>query len=135
MKTRLVDTNIVIRYFVEDPKSNRYEKIFKLFEKVEKRDELIYIDNLIIFESYFVLTSYYKIPKSKVLDKLLALIDFSGIEMSNKAIIRATFEKMKVKSIDLVDAYLIELAISKNLQLYTNDKDFKKAGIETIQLC
>ena len=134
MKAKLIDTNVLIRFLVEDPKSSKFENIFLLFTRLENKEEIVFIDNLIIFEVYFVLTSYYKVPKKASADRLLSIIEFSGVEMSNKELIEAAFNRLKIKNIDLVDAYLIELALSKNTAVYSNDKDLIKAEIETIRL-
>lgn len=132
MKAKLIDTNIIIRYLVEDREDKQHAKIFELFERIELKAEHIYIDNLVIFESYFVLTSCYSIPANEVIEKLLSIIAFSGIEMESKTLIQSALTRIGEKHIDLVDAYLIELAINKNMQIYSNDKDLENSGIDII---
>jgi predicted nucleic-acid-binding protein len=134
MKTKLIDTNIIIRFLVEDSANPTYQKIFELFEKLETKEESVFIDSIVIMEAYFVLTKVYRIPDYSVINSLKGIISFSGIEMENKPLINLSFDRMSNKKIDFVDAYLIELSLLKNSSIYTNDQDLLNSEAETIKL-
>lgn len=134
MKTKLIDTNIIIRFFVEDRGNLQYKKIFDLFERLETKDESVFIDNLVIIEAFYVLLKVYHIPIITVVESLEGIVAFAGIEMENKTLISSTFNRLKQKKIDFADAYLIELSLLKNSPIFTNDNDIICSPAETIKL-
>ena len=56
-----VDANVVIRYLVEDPDTiaRPFRGVFPFFEKLERGERTALLTPLVLFQSYFVLTSYY----------------------------------------------------------------------------
>lgn len=134
MKTKLIDTNIIVRYLVEDNKNKKYRKIFELFERIEAKEEIVFIDIVVILETYFVLTKVYKIPVPKVIESLKDIISFSGVEMDNKNIVISALNRILHKKTDFADAFLIELSLIKNTTIYTIDYDLIKSEAKTINL-
>ncbi len=131
MKTKLIDTNGIIRYLVEDPKDNKYQKVFDLFERTEKKEVHIFIDSAVLAEAYYVLTKFYKIPQIDVCEKLIGIVEFSGIILTDKNIAINALNRLKIKNIDFVDAFLIEKALKDNMCIYTADKDLFKSEADT----
>ena len=135
MKSKLIDTNIIVRFLVEDIKENKqYKLIFDLFEKVEKKEILISIEPVVVAETFFVLTKFYEIPRVEVCRKLIDILGFSGVQITNKNVVIKVLERLMKKKIDFVDSYLIELALDRGMNIFTADKDLIKSEAETEKL-
>lgn len=103
--------------------------------KLEKKEITVYLPDLVLFESFFVLTSYYGINQKTVAEKLADLILLSGIEMNDKLLIISCFEILKKKKIGLVDAYISVLARKRgDDKIYSFDKDLKKLGFSLAKI-
>lgn len=132
MKSKIIDTNIIIRFLTEEPENiaPRFRGIYEFFVKLEKKEIIVFLPDLVIFEAFFVLTSYYKINPKIVAGKLTELILLSGIEMGDKGLIISCFEVLKKKKVDLVDAYICALAKKRgDNTVYSFDKDIEKLGL------
>jgi predicted nucleic-acid-binding protein len=133
MKSKIIDTNFIIRFLTEKPEKivPKFKGIFDFFVKLEKKEITVFLPDLVIFEAFFVLTSYYEIEQKIVAGKLTELIMLSGIEMNDKLLIIACFEILKKQKVDLVDAYICALARKRgDSKVYSFDKDIEKLGLE-----
>ena len=133
MKSKIIDTNIIIRFLTEDPNNiaPKFSGIYDFFLKLEKKEVTVFLPDLVMFEAFFVLTSYYEINPKIAAEKLTELILFSGIEMSDKILMISCFEILKKKKGDLVDAYICALAKKRgDKKVYSFDKDIKNLGLE-----
>jgi len=108
VKKKLIDTNVIIRFLVEDPQkiSAKFKGVFSFFPKVEKGEVTVHLPDLVLFEAYYVLNVTYNIPREEVAEKLYDLVSFKGILMHDKQLILDCLTILKGKNIDLVDAYI-----------------------------
>ena len=121
-----IDTNVILRYLVEDPESidPKFAGVYSFFEKLETGRLAVYLPELVLFQAYFVLTSYYRVPRAEAAGKLRALLTFRGITMSEKDIVCSCLERLETNNLDLVDAYLLAWAESKGVPgVYSFDAD------------
>ena len=132
MKSKIIDTNVIIRFLVEAPDKiqRRFEGVYSFFEKLEKKDISAELPELVLFEAFFVLTGYYRIPHNVAAEKLSEIVLFSGIEMPDKILILSCLDILKKKKVDLVDAYIYALSKKHgNSEIYSFDSDLKKLGL------
>lgn len=132
-----VDTNVVVRFLVEDPErvARRFRGVFDFFEKLERGQRTALLTPLVLFQSYFVLTSYYEVPRAEAATKLRDLLAFRGLRVPEKAVLRRCLSTLSERSVDLVDAYLAALCSSRQLKgVYTFDDSLRKLGIEPLQV-
>jgi len=113
-----VDTNYIIRYLVDDN-----------IEMADIAEEIlttknVFISNEILAEVVYVLFGVYKISKIDISNRLLELIDFENISVSNMKVIKQTFELFKTKNLDFVDCLLC--AYSNQDEIITFDKKLNK---------
>lgn len=130
-----VDTNVVIRYLVEDPEkvSREFRGVFPFFEKLERGERTALLTPLVLFQSYFVLTSYYEVPRADAAAKLRELLSFKGIAVSEKAVLRTCLDTLSEHSGDLVDAYLAALCAHRQLRgVHSFDEGLRKLGVELL---
>lgn len=137
MKHSLIDTNVIVRYLVEDPKTIRpkFKGVYPFFEKVERGEAKIQLPELVLFETFFVLTSFYEIPAAKAARTLDLLISMKGISMQDKGLMRSCLAILQTRKIDLVDAYIVALSRRKGIKtVYSFDNDLKKSGLELLKV-
>ncbi len=137
MKTNLVDTNVIIRYLVENPDKiqRKFKGVFTFFPKVERGEIKIELCELVLFESYFVLTKLYEVPQKEAVDSLLGIVSFKGVMMPDKALILSCLKILQTERIDLVDAYLLAFSKKKNIKrIYSFDRDLSKRGLDALDI-
>lgn len=126
----LVDTNLLVRYFVEDDK-NKADAVERLFSSPKSN---IFIPNIVIAELVWVLKSFYKQPKRKIVQVIQALLSFKNIKMGRKVVER-TLINFQERNVNWIDAYLAALVqIKRYKNLYSYDGDFDKIpGIKRLE--
>ena len=137
MAGNLIDTNVIIRYLIETPESTpeKFKGVFSFFEKVESGHIKIELTELVLFESFFVLTRLYKVPSTKTANILEKLVQFKGINLPNKKLIIACLTIIQDTKVDLVDAYLIALSKDKGIkEIYSFDKDMVRGGLKNLEI-
>ena len=133
MKSRLVDTNVIVRFFVEDPKNvqEKFKGVFAFFEKVETAAVLVELPDLVLFEAFYVLTKTYKVSREEAADKLQDLVSLKGILMRDKPFIVLCLQKLQSKNIGLVDAFLLSTAEKRGIrEIYSYDTDLSRHGLK-----
>jgi len=120
MAKNLIDTNLIIRFLVNDDpqKVSRVERLLK-----EKSNQNILLDT-VIAEIVWVLTSYYSLDKSEVVEKVRALIHVDTIEC-NAFLINRALTLWEKTAISYIDAYLGAVAELGNMTLYTYDRKLR----------
>ena len=137
MKTNLVDTNVIIRYLVENPDrvQHKFKGVFTFFPRVERGEIKIELCELVLFEAFFVLTKLYGVPQKETADKLSGIVTYKGINMPDKPLILSCLKILQTESIDLVDAYLLAVSKKKNInQIYSFDSDLSKRGLAALSV-
>jgi predicted nucleic-acid-binding protein len=125
MARNLIDTNLIIRFLVNDDhqKVARVEHLLK-----DKNNKNVLLDT-VIAEIIWVLASYYSIEKEEVAEKIRALIHVDTIEC-NAFLINRALNIWEKNIISYIDAYLAAVAELGNMTLYTYDK--RLGSISTI---
>lgn len=130
-----LDTNVVIRYLVENPETtpSKFRGVFPFFEKLERGERRALLPPLVLFQSYFVLTRYYDVPRAEAASRLREILAFRGLTVPEKGVLRACLATLADRSVDLVDAYLAALCAGRQLKgVYSFDDDLRKLGIELL---
>lgn len=118
----LLDTNLPIRYLAEDN-----EKQALAVERVFRNSKIkLYLSDLVVAETVWVLKSVYEVPKSQIVGKLQTLLSIKTISF-NKRVISRALANYKNHNISWIDAYLAALAQSgKYKAIYSFDKHFDR---------
>ena len=118
----LIDTNIIIRFLVGDNEEHLRLSI-EYFKQIESRQIQVEILSGILMEAYFVLTKFYKIDKSEVIQDLKTIICFEGVINKDKAILIEALNIIEHKNIDFVDALICAKCKLQNYKKLSFDKD------------
>ena len=109
MKTRLVDTNVIIRYLVENPASaqSKFKGVFSFFPRIEKGEIKIELCELVLFEAFFVLTKLYEVPQKEAADKLSGIVSYKGVMMPDKALILSCLKILQTSG----ESFILEIGL------------------------
>jgi predicted nucleic-acid-binding protein len=126
MKKRgLVDTNLIIRYLVQDHEKHA-RAAGKLFEACDRGDVTIVVVPAVLAECVFVLESFYKHPRGDIASALAALISSPGVEIHEVAIHLDALHRYRKTKVHFVDCTLAATASVENAPVATFDQDFRK---------
>lgn len=121
MKTFVVDTNILLRFLLNDvPKQTEEAKKQIRFAK-EGKIKLI-IHPVIIFETIYALNKAYGFPREQVVDGLKKLIAFKYIEVLEREVIQEALDLFLIKGLSFVDCFLYRLGNKLHAEVFTFDK-------------
>ncbi len=124
-KRRLVDTNLVVRYLVQD--HERYAKAAeKLFEACDRGDVVIVLLPAVLAECVFVLESFYEHAREDIASALGALISSPGVKIDEPVIHLNALDRYRRTKIHFVDCLLAAAASAENIPVATFDQDFRK---------
>jgi predicted nucleic-acid-binding protein len=123
-KMYLIDTNVVLRYLLGDHAefSPRAEAFMVDVSEGIKNAEIL---DVVIVECVYVMEKYYGIPKHEIVEKLSAILNFSGIVNPDRAELLEALLKYGNSSIDSVDCILASHSSPEKVVI-SFDKDIEK---------
>jgi predicted nucleic acid-binding protein len=129
----LIDTNVIVR-FLTGTTDEKFKGVYKFFQDIEKGKISVELKLIVLFQTIFVLKSFYRVPKGQLVKAMKTLLKFNGLKITDKRIVVRTMEIWDAENIEIVDAYLVA-CIEKDPQniLYSYDNDFDKFKIERIE--
>ena len=127
MRTVCVDTNILARFFL-GRKDELGLKSWEIINGAEKGLYLIFLDQIVIAELVWLLSSYYKYERKEIGGLLMNFMGEKYIHIDGKnAMIRAV-GLYQSTSLGFVDCWLAVISKSNGYELITFDKKLKKVG-------
>ena len=130
----LIDSNIFLRLFVRDDEQ-KWKDSMRVMQKIAERQIAAYIPTLVPAEVNFVLTSFYRFEKSRVVQATKSMVSISNLKtLDDLSVIRGTqlYEEYNVK---FTDCLLASSALLQNGQaaILSYDRDFDKLGIRRVE--
>lgn len=110
-----VDTNYFLRFLLKDIEK-QHLKAKELFLKGAEGQLKLFTSLVVIFEIYWVLTSFYQKKKEKVVKVLEEIFDLEFVEIENKEILKKALKLYKKTNLDLEDCYNLALAKKKRIK-------------------
>jgi len=133
-RRRLVDTNLIIRYLVQDHEKHA-KAAGRLFDACDRGELLIVVLSVVLAECVFVLESFYQHRRADIASVLTRLISSPGVEIREPAIHIEALSRYRATSAHFVDCLIAASAAAENLPVASFDQDFRKFGdvrIETV---
>ncbi len=125
MKKYYLDTNIFLRYFLDDNKRHA-EKASNYFLRAQKEEIILVVLPQIIFEINYILSKVYKVERNEIGNILRDITSWSHLNVKNRSLLYESILLYKDTKIDLVDIYLFLNAKKEKSEVLSFDKDFKK---------
>lgn len=124
-KRRLIDTNLIVRYLVQD--HEKHARIAdRLFEACDRGELTLVVLPAVLAECVFVLESFYEHPRRDIAQALDRLISSPGVEIEDAAVALDALERYSRTSCHFVDCMLAAAAAARNLPVASLDEDFRK---------
>jgi predicted nucleic-acid-binding protein len=124
-KRRLVDTNLIVRYLVQDHEKHA-KAAGKLFDACDRGDVVIVMLPAVLAECVFVLESFYGHPREDVTSALGRLISSPGVEIDVAAIHLDALDRYRKTKVHFVDCLIAATAATENKPVASFDQDFRK---------
>lgn len=121
MRTYLADTNIIIRYLIADDEEF-FIKAKEIFDKTKDGQIHLIIETYIFTEVIYVLSSFYKVPKNKIVETMKELIAYRGVITKHEQIVKA-LEIYKNTNMHIVDCLLVAEAKIKQYAIASFDQE------------
>ena len=132
MTVAYVDANVILRFLVGDP-PDMAERAARLMQAVERGEVTLRVDDIIVAEVVWVLSSFYKYKVQEIATTLLELLAQDGIEVEDS--ILSALVLYSSKGIDFVDALLAtRMQVHGVRQVFSFDRHFDRvAGLERLE--
>ena len=104
MGRKFIDTNIFLRYLTKDDLS-KYDRCVEIFKKTIKGEIELATSSMVIAELIWTLSSYYKVPKADIIEKVSIIVSTENLHIPDKNIIVDALILYSRKNIDYIDAY------------------------------
>lgn len=125
MKTLILDTNIFLRFLLNDIPSQT-QKIEAVLTKAKIAKIKLYVPQIVIFEIVFALDKYYKFPKNQIIDKLDSILKTTYFNIQDKETFLQAMEIYTKKDISFVDCFLLGIAKIQNQDIFTFNQELVK---------
>lgn len=125
MKTYFADTNLYLRFLLQDNKSQA-EKVKSYLQEAKKGAIKIIFINAVIIEMAIVLERLYKLSREEIAENLSSLVKTPYLDVVNGNVWLITFQIFTKTKIDLLDIFLFEMAKEYGGLVLSFDKDLEK---------
>ncbi len=105
--TAFVDTNVLVRHLTGDPPAMAERATSFLASETE-----LYLTDLVVAETVYVLESFYKAPREKVAEVMRSLVAMRSMITVDPAMLLRAIEVYEIDRLDFADAYLVACAES-----------------------
>ena len=135
MPIPFLDTNVLLRHLLQDHPEHSV-KATAFLTRVEQGRQKVRTADTVIFETVFTLQRHYRIPKARIAETVLPLLELPGIVLPGKRKYRKVFALYVEQNLPFADAYHAVLMESLKLtQIATFDEHFDHIpGIERLAL-
>jgi predicted nucleic-acid-binding protein len=124
-KRRLVDTNLIVRYLVQDNEKHA-KAAERLFDACDRGDVVIMLLPVVLGECVFVLESFYGHARGDIALALGRLISSPGVEIGGVAIHLDALDRYRKTKVHFVDCLIAATAATEDMSVASFDQDFRK---------
>ena len=126
----LLDTNVIVRFLTGDT-DEKFRGVYDFFQDIEQGKISVELTLIVLFQTIFVLKSYYRVPKGKIVKAMKGLLKLKGLKIIQKKTVVSMMDIWDSNNIEIVDAYLVAcLEKDSRRILYSYDTDCDKFKIK-----
>lgn len=119
-----VDTNVLVRHLTGDPPAMAARATAWLASEAE-----IYLTDLVVAETAYVLESFYKAPRAQVATALRSLVALWSVVTVDPPLLLRTVEVYELDRLDFAEAYLVACAESTGIgRVASFDRAISRVG-------
>jgi len=124
-KRRLVDTNLIVRYLVQDHEKHA-KAAGRLFDACDRGDVVIVVLPAVLAECVFVLESFYEHPRGDIASALGRLISSPCVAIDGAAIHLNALDRYRKAKVHFVDCLIAATAATENIPVASFDQGVRK---------
>jgi len=133
MKKYFIDTNYFLRFLLKDDEK-QFNIVYSLFQKAINGEIQLFTSVVVFFEIYWVLSSFYKKKKNKIIEFLKNILRLTFIDFENKTILEEAIIFFQKFNLDLEDCYNLAYAKLKKANEFTTfDKILNKLSAANLR--
>lgn len=123
-----IDTNLVVRLVTGEPPSGA-EEAARFFEAAGVNGLTLRLDPLVVAEALCVLTSFYRLPRGRAVESLLAVAQLPALRLEDRSlVVRALGLHATHPKLHFVDAWLAARAEVAGEGVATFDAGLQKSA-------
>lgn len=100
-----VDTNVLVRFLVRDDEA-QFEKARKLIKREIAANGCVFVSQLVLLETEWVLRSRYDLPKSAIVETISGLLDADDLRFEDEPAIEEALFVWKEATADFADCLI-----------------------------
>jgi uncharacterized protein len=98
------DTNLFLRYLTNDV-PDQADQVQALLGRAARQEILLVLNSLVIAELVWTMESFYKLERTDVQEKILAILATPGIKVEQVDVVTQAILWYVEKNVDYIDAY------------------------------
>jgi len=100
-----IDTNVLVRFLVRDDEA-QFEKARKLIRREVAAERRVFVSQLVLLETEWVLRSRYALPKTEIIAAISGLLDAADVQFEDEPAIEEAVFVWKDSAADLADCLI-----------------------------
>ncbi|MFI4940077.1 MAG: PIN domain-containing protein [Burkholderiales bacterium] len=100
-----VDTNVLVRFLVRDDEA-QFEKARKLIKREVAAGRRVFVSQLVLLETEWVLRSRYSLPKNSIIETISSLLDATDVRLEDEPAIEEALFSWRDANADFADCLI-----------------------------
>lgn len=100
-----IGTNVLIRFLVRDDAA-QFEKARRLIRREVALGHRVFVSQLVLLETEWVLRSRYDLPKAQIIEAISGMLDAADVQFENEPVIEEVLFVWKDNAADFADCLI-----------------------------
>jgi len=100
-----IDTNVLVRFLARDNEV-RFEKARKLIKREVSAGRRVFVNQLVLMKTEWVLRSRYAVPKNQIIEAISGLLDAADVQFEDEPAIEEALFTWKDTTADFADCLI-----------------------------
>ena len=100
-----IDTNVLIRYLVRDDEA-QFERARKLIKREVAAGRRVFVNQLVLMETEWVLRSRYAVPKNQIIEAVSGLLNATDVQFEDEPAVEEALFIWKDSIADFADCLI-----------------------------
>ena len=100
-----LDTNVLVRFLVRDDEA-QFEKAHKLIARELASGRRVFVNQLVLLETEWVLRSRYGVPKTQFIEIVSGMLDAMDIQFEDEPVVEETLFIWRESQADFADCFI-----------------------------
>lgn len=100
-----IDTNVLVRFLVRDDDAH-FEKARKLIKREVAAGRRVFVNQLVLMETEWVLRSRYVVPKNQIIEAISGLLNATDVQFEDEPAIEEALFIWKDSTADFADCLI-----------------------------